>query len=282
MYGSTTANTMTDTKYCIYTAGTGIVCNSEGGSGGGGGSFSTSSDAGDIIYPQDSTFDLVIGTSTGASATLTAPFFFDVSAKDFYIGNGGGIDSVVDFYASGSHVWTMGLDYSDEMNFILSTTTDFSGGNVLTISSTTGDFTLIGSIAAAGSITASNISVASTTNWDLAYEKASNTKSVSINFVNATDTVNNVDAFWSPGAAITVHEISCISDGVMAIDFGICTDQSLSTSSQLTEISCDTDGASSTAFEDAGIAAKELVKGEIGGITSGTSTYVTIYYTLDD
>ena len=58
-----------------------------------------------------------------------------------YVGMGGAGDSVVDFYASSSHAWTMGMDYTDGWAFKISTSTDFSS-NVLSISTSTGLITV--------------------------------------------------------------------------------------------------------------------------------------------
>ncbi|MFH1714134.1 MAG: hypothetical protein ABH831_00880 [Candidatus Nealsonbacteria bacterium] len=53
---------------------------------GSGGAFSTSSDAnGNLIYPQEASYDLVVGTSTGVLATATAPFWIDSSTGNLTI-----------------------------------------------------------------------------------------------------------------------------------------------------------------------------------------------------
>lgn len=108
------------------------------------------------------------------------------------------------------------------------------------------------------------------------------TRTVNIAFTNATTTNTRIDMYWNPGVAITITEIGCISDGSMGLDFGEATEVSLSTSSEIAAITCDTDSASTTSFTDAAIAARGRVKGQVSLVTSGTSTWATITYTVND
>ena len=106
------------------------------------------------------------------------------------------------------------------------------------------------------------------------------TRTVNIAFTDATTSANRVDMFWNPGQAITLIQLDCISDGTMIIDFGETTATSLSTSSEIAAITCDTDNASTTAFADSAIASDSRIKGRITSITNGTSSYATFKYII--
>ena len=92
----------------------------------------------------------------------------------------------------------------------------------------------------------------------------------------------NVPVYIPVPYPITITELGGISDGSMTMDCGITTEFSLATSSQITGIVIDTDGASTTSFTDATVPARGKIKCLITEIGSGTSTYPYITYTIDD
>ena len=80
---------------------------------------------------------------------------------------------------------------------------------------------------------------------------------------------------------ITITELGGISDGTQIIDCGITAETSLATSTQIAGLSMDTDGASTTSFVDAGVSARQKIKCVLT-VSSGTSSYPYITYTIDD
>jgi len=105
---------------------------------------STASGSGGTTVFVTTTPSLIIPTSTistydfalGSTATATAPFWWDISATTSYIGTAGAGDGAIDFTHNGIQAMTLGYDYSAGL-FRFSTTTDFSAGNALSISTST-------------------------------------------------------------------------------------------------------------------------------------------------
>jgi hypothetical protein len=62
-------------------------------------------------------------------------FVFSSTGGDALFGDGLAGDSVIDLYATTTRTWTFGLDDSDGDKFKISTSSDFSSGNILTVAS---------------------------------------------------------------------------------------------------------------------------------------------------
>lgn len=135
-------------------SGTGAACGSGGGSISG---WATTTAYGSqlLLYPTLGTEDVVFG-KTGAAATSSAPFWWDVSATSTYIGNGGTGSSTMQFGPTGKE-WLMGYDGSDSSFKISSSTvaTGFSVSNVLSIAKATLLTTFSNAVTVAGQLTAS-------------------------------------------------------------------------------------------------------------------------------
>jgi len=101
-------------------------------------------------------------------------------------------------------------------------------------------------------------------------------------FANATTSSNRVDVYFFVEKNITITEFGGISDGTMVVECGICLETSLATSSQIATLSIDTNGASTTSFDDSTVAARQRIKCQVASISSGTSTYPYLTYTIDD
>lgn len=108
------------------------------------------------------------------------------------------------------------------------------------------------------------------------------TGSYSWTFAHATTSFNNVVHKIFVEDAITVTEIGGISDGSMVMSCGFGSPTSYTTSTQLANITLDTDGASTTSFGDATIPARQNITCKITSISSGTSSHPYIIYTIDD
>ena len=90
-----------------------------------------------VLYPLNGTEDVVFG-KTGASATTTAPFWWDVSATSTYIGNGGVGTSSMAFSGSSANPsnkwWNVGAYSSTQSGF---------GSFIIASSSTANDLTTL-------------------------------------------------------------------------------------------------------------------------------------------
>jgi len=86
------------------------------------------------------TYDVILG----ASASSSAPFWFDVSATTTHIGNGGTGDSMVQLGNSG-YEWTLG-SASTTNDFIIASSTDLISNPAITIDKGTNKVTFGGSI----------------------------------------------------------------------------------------------------------------------------------------
>jgi hypothetical protein len=105
------------------------------------------------------------------------------------------------------------------------------------------------------------------------------TSSVNVNFVNATTTANKNLALWKPGRAVTITEISCLTEGTsITLQLGETAFSSLATSSKIANLVCDSDSASTTTFVDAAIAANGGVLTTVVGVSSAVSAYLTIIF----
>jgi len=108
------------------------------------------------------------------------------------------------------------------------------------------------------------------------------TRTIGFNFIQASTTMGINDLRWLTMNAITVVEIGCISDGSIVHTFGVTAPNVLTTSTQLATITCDTDGASTTNFSTAAVGARRYILGRTETVSSGTSTWAYIKYTVDD
>ena len=81
----------------------------------------------------------VVGETVAQYFTATSTTATSTFAGDVNIGSGAAGDSIMALYAGNSFVWSIGLDDSDSDKFKISTSTDFSAGNIFTIDPTTGN-----------------------------------------------------------------------------------------------------------------------------------------------
>lgn len=146
---------------------------------------------------------------------------------------------------------------------------------------------------ASGDISTSTIDISANTNLtagrsltltddDIAADAELFTRTAEIAFTSATTSGSRVDMYWNPGVTITITEIGCISDGTMDLQFGEAAENTLATSSKIANITCTTSSASTTTFVDSAIAARGRIMGRVTLITSATSSWATIKYTVDD
>jgi len=205
------------------------------------------------------------------------------------------------FYGNGADRVT----FTNDGNVGIGTTTP---GNTLSVVGTihgTGNMTIL------GTITGSNITAASTTNWnttyyivnassskwDLTYSlvNASSSKwniayssgrvrTVNMAFLNATtSSTNRKDLYWTPGFPVTITEIGCIDDGTsITLSCGEAPWNAIATTSNVANIVCDADSASTTAFQDATIASRNRVLCRVTNVSAATNTWVYIKYNVDD
>jgi len=144
-----------------------------------------------------------------------------------------------------------------------------------------------------GVVSTSTIDISSDTNLtagdyitltddDLDLDAEIYTKTVNMTFGRATTSQYNIPLYWSPLVAITITELGCSSDGSMVIECGVAAESSLATASQIATLTCDTDSASTTNFTDSTLTSREKAKCRVGSISSGTSTWAYIKYTITD
>lgn len=114
---------------CLGTDGTDnswVTCGSGGGGGTDGNWTFASNKLG--VYPSTTTNDVWIG----ATATATAPFWFDTSAALLTLGTGGAGDSSLTFGPNTSNQWVMGYDETDK-SFAIASSTALGTTNAFTI-----------------------------------------------------------------------------------------------------------------------------------------------------
>ena len=141
VYDSTGTNFIWQT--CAEITGSADLCDGNDATGGGGGSglfASTTGDGGvEVSYLVNTASDLTLG----ASATSTAPFWFDVSAAVANIGTGGSGDSVIEMAVNSATKWSLGVDDSATNDpFVVSLGSVLGTTNALSINGSTRDTTI--------------------------------------------------------------------------------------------------------------------------------------------
>ena len=141
VYDSTGTNFIWQT--CAEITGSADLCDGSDATGGGGGSglfASTTGDGGvEVSYLVNTASDLTLG----ASATSTAPFWFDVSAAVANIGTGGSGDSVIEMAVNSATKWSLGVDDSATNDpFVVSLGSVLGTTNALSINGSTRDTTI--------------------------------------------------------------------------------------------------------------------------------------------
>jgi hypothetical protein len=191
-------------------------------------------------------------TVTYNDATGDLVFTSDNSARDIAFNQGNvGIGTTSPSVA-------LSLSASTSIGYfaISSRTTGSSTGNVMLVDAN-GNLTMMGDVRGA------NISAASSTAWS---------RGAPIGGISATTTAGKNKIFLkAPGFAVTVFELGCKTDGTSVnISCGWTAENSFATSSQLANLVCDNDSASTTSFMDSSGGEREGLMCQTTAVASST------------